>query len=109
MPEGLIQKLAIACLVAKIGDNQGITVVAPVDFGQRTRSRAAVETLRQFLKVTKADYVGLKWTAAANHCGGTVTHPADIVSDNEWLEHVPSFRSIGVGPIRVRDGLLRMS
>ena len=54
--KGLVQELAVARLVAEIGDDQRVALIMPVDRGERTRPRAAIKPLRQLVEVQDAEH-----------------------------------------------------
>ena len=53
-PKGLHQLLSIAGVVAQIGDNQRIALIAGVNLGQRAGARTAIEALRQLVEFRDA-------------------------------------------------------
>jgi hypothetical protein len=94
--EHLEQHLGIGRVVAQIGDDEGIVVMAAVDRGERNRSGTAIEPLRQFFEFDDAEAPLSDWTVAADDGGRAVAAASDIVSDDQRVEARPCARVIRI-------------
>ena len=107
-PNVLEQRFQITGVVAEIGHDERVVVIAAIDRGQRIRSRAAVEAERKFFKLAEAHQGGLERAAATHHGRGPVPAAADIMGDDaadETLARFPADQ--GAGPSHAVERLHR--
>src|SRR5262249_48209258 len=87
--KGLEQLLSIAGVVAQIGDDQTIPVIAGIDLRQRTGARTANEALRQLVECRDAKDSWRIAGKAADHRGRAIAAAADVVGDQQRVKARP--------------------
>ena len=92
----LEQHLGVGRVVAEIGDNESIGIVAAINRRERAGTGAAIEALRQLRKLPNSKQPRRDWTVAADDSGRTITTAPHIMRNDERLETGPS---VGIIPI----------
>ena len=87
--KSLKQILGIAYIIAEIGHDQGIVVVAAIDCQKCTGPLAAVKTEREFAELADTEPARRNGAVATDNGRRTVAAAADIMSDHEWIEAGP--------------------
>ena len=83
--KSLGKNLAIAGVIAQIGNNKCGRIVLPINGCQSLYAIGAKQVLRQFNKPLHANKRAHKRAQPTDDGGGAITTTPDVVRDNRWL------------------------